>query len=66
MTDKELIEGIQELQKFMHSQCYSAMPAIIIETEVKKLINRAGHYKALYESMCARYGADEELPLLDE
>lgn len=66
MTDKDLIQGIKELQDDMHKKGFSAFPLMIIEQEVNKRITLAGHYKALYESMCARYGAEEELPPLED
>ena len=66
MTDGELIQSIKDLQAAAPTMGLSALPFIMLEREVNKLINRAGHYKALYEAMCAKYGAVEELPPLDE
>lgn len=66
MTDTEIINSIKDLQAAAPTMGLSALPFVMLEREAIKLINRAGHYKSLYEAMCAKYGAVEELPPLDE
>lgn len=62
MTDAEIINSIKDLQAAAPTMGISALPFIVLEREVNNLINRAAHYKALYEAVCAKYGAEEDLP----